>query len=57
MRVSPESRMVGALGHQVDDLRGLGLAVAIDPSVALLEHHEGPRQVEVDQTVCTGSAG
>ncbi len=40
-----------AVGHEVDDLRRLLLPVAVDPAVALLEHHERPRHVEVDHPV------
>ena len=44
-------RLVGAPGDEVDDPGLALLAVAVDPAVALLEHHERPRHVEVDQAV------
>ena len=49
-RVAP-NRRIGALGHQVDDPRRGGLAVAIHPAVSLLEDHQRPGQVEVNQAV------
>ena len=39
------------LGEQIEDLRFLRLAVAIDAPVALLKDHQRPRQVEVDKSV------
>ena len=48
--VAPD-RWIGALGQQVDDYGRGGLAVAVHPAVALLEDHQGPGQVEVDQAV------
>ena len=43
--------LVGALRDQVRDLRCGCLSVAVDPPVALLENHQGPRHVEMDQSV------
>ena len=44
-------RLVRALGHQVDDVRRPPLPVAVDPAVPLLEDHQRPRHVEVDEPV------
>ena len=49
-RVAPDG-LVRALGHQVDDARRPLLPVAVHPAVALLEDHQRPRQVEVDEPV------
>ena len=48
---------VGALCGEINDLRLLFLAVTVDATVALLEHHQRPRDVEVDHPVARGSAG
>ena len=49
-RVPPDCR-IGALGHQVDDLRFGDLTVAIHAPISLLKDHQRPGQVEVNQTV------
>ena len=38
-------------GQKIGDLRGLILTIAIDAAVSLLENHQGPRYVEVDQAM------
>ncbi len=42
---------VGGGGGEISDDRLLRLAVAINAAVALLEGHERPRDIEVDQLV------
>ena len=49
MRVSP--RIVRARGYEVDDVRRPLLPVAVHPAVALLENHQRPRHVEVNEPV------
>ena len=49
-RVAPDG-LVRALGHQIDDARRPLLPVAVHAAVALLEDHQRPRQVEVDEPV------
>ena len=39
------------LREQINDARLMSLAVAIDAAIALLENHERPRQIEMDQPV------
>ncbi|MCY1505455.1 hypothetical protein D9M68_396720 [compost metagenome] len=43
--------LVAWFGEQVGDLGRAGLAVAVDPAIALLEHHQRPGDIEVDQAV------
>ena len=43
-----------ATGHEVEDLRGLRLAVAVDPADPLLQPGRVERDVEVDQPVAVG---
>jgi hypothetical protein len=38
-------------GEQVDDARLPGLAVTIDPAIALLEDHQRPGQIEMHQSM------
>ena len=48
--VAPD-RLVPASRREVNDLGGLGLAITVDPAVPLLEHHQRPRHVVVDQAM------
>jgi hypothetical protein len=49
--------LVGGDREQIVDLWLVGLAVAIDPAVALLEGDERPGDVEVDEAVAVISGG
>ena len=43
--------LVHRLGEEVDDVRLVLLPITVDPPIALLEHHQRPRQIEVHQPV------
>ena len=57
MRRSPRILGFAGFGGDVGDERLLLLAVPVDAAVALLEDHQRPGNVEVDQLVRRGSAG